>query len=69
MDNGSYQRLTGTLIQRADGFHLQTDNGMCWKLGPLREATTLVGGTVLVDGIISGAEAIEVSWIEELAVT
>lgn len=67
MDNGSYQRLTGTLIRRADGFHLLADNGMCWKLGPLREAETLVGSAVLVDGIKSGTEAIEVSWIESLA--
>lgn len=67
MENGSYQRLTGTLIWRADGFHLLADNGMCWKLGLLRKAETLVGSTVLVDGIKSGTEAIEVSWIEDLA--
>jgi hypothetical protein len=67
MDQGTYQRVEGELIRGAAGLLLLARNGMVWQLGILQDAAHLVGKLVAVEGIKSGVEALNVSFVEALS--
>jgi len=67
MEQGTYQRIEGELIRGAAGLLLIARNGMVWQLGILQDAAHLVGKLVAVEGIKSGVEALNVSWVEALS--
>lgn len=64
---GAYHRVEGELIRGAAGLFLIARNGMIWQLGKLQDAAHLVGKLVAVEGIKSGVEALNVSWVEALS--
>ena len=64
MNIGSYFQIEGVLLAGAVKSYLQTCNGVLWDLGPLRDVSHLLMQHVSVEGIRSGAEAVDVNWIE-----
>lgn len=64
---GAYHRVEGELIRGAAGLFLLARDGMVWQLGKLQDAAHLVGKLVAVEGIKSGVEALNVSWVEALS--
>ena len=64
MNIGSYFQIEGVLLAGAVKSYLQTCNGVLWDLGTLRDVGHLLMQHVSVEGIRTGAEAVDVSWIE-----
>lgn len=67
MDTGAYLRIEGELIRGAAGLFVRARDGMVWHLGKLNDVAHLVGKLVAVEGIKSGVEALNVSWVEAIA--
>lgn len=69
MEIGAYHRIEGELIRGAAGMFLRARDGMLWQLGKLQDVTHLIGEFVAVEGIKSGVEALNVSFVEVLTNT
>ncbi len=66
MDIGAYLRVEGELIRGAAGMFVLAKNGVLWHLGAIQGVGHLINKIVAVEGIKSGVEALNVSWVEAL---
>jgi len=66
MDVGTYVRLEGTLLAGAVGLYVEARDGALWEIGKLKDVCHLLHRLVAVEGVLTGIEAMAVSWIEAL---
>jgi hypothetical protein len=66
MDIGAYHRIEGELVRGATTMLLRAKNGVLWQLGKLNDVADLINKLVIVEGIMVGVEALNVSWVEPL---
>ncbi len=60
---GSRHRLTGLLLESARGLILEVDDGGVYALDADRDARNLLGRRVIVEGVRSGFDRLDVDWI------
>lgn len=64
MPTGSRHRLVGLLLSSARGPLLQLDDGGAYALDLDDEVRNLIGRRVVVEGIRSGFDRLDVHWID-----
>jgi Protein of unknown function (DUF5818) len=60
---GSHHRLEGLLMTSARGLVLSLENGGVWALDTDADAKKLLGQRVIVEGVRSGFDRIDVAWM------
>jgi hypothetical protein len=63
MPMGTRHRLTGLLLESARGLILELDDGGVYALDTDHKARKLLGHRVIVEGVRSGFDRLDVEWI------
>lgn len=67
MPLGKRYRVAGRLLSSARGLVLEVDGGGVWALDADPDAKDLLGQRVIVEGLRSGFDRLDVEWIGRLA--